>query len=253
MESICSNRHLASIKLCRANAANATIRTAAIACAEESNPQLPTRLRRSKRRLRRNRERSKQPRPLQLSHGRIIWLPCHSFCDTHHKMGVLSRLRRPQRYSHSWSQREQDDASQVLGSLSQRQGCTCSDSGEVAMAAKTSRGLPEYRVRGGLPIFRAGRVEGGCRVDAIAVSYDTAVSEVGRLVLVWAHKAAALAVHESAFGAKRTSQQRFLMSVFATKRTSVARQGPQSSSAARFTAGAFGFLTVTQCGERPER
>ena len=43
-------------------------------------------------------------------------------------------LRRPQRYSHSWSQREQDDASQVLGSLAQRQRCTCSDSGEVALA-----------------------------------------------------------------------------------------------------------------------
>jgi hypothetical protein len=28
---------------------------------------------------------------------------------------------------------------------------------------------------------------------------------------------------------------------------------PQSSSASRFTAGAFGFLTFTQCGERPER
>ena len=32
-----------------------------------------------------------------------------------------------------------DDASQVLGSLAQRQRCTCSDSGEVALAAKTSR------------------------------------------------------------------------------------------------------------------
>src|SRR6516162_3271497 len=29
-------------------------------------------------------------------------------------------------------------------------------------------------------------------------------------------------------------------------------QRPQSSSASRFTAGAFGFLTLTQCGERPE-
>jgi hypothetical protein len=28
---------------------------------------------------------------------------------------------------------------------------------------------------------------------------------------------------------------------------------PQSSSASRFTAGAFGFLTLSQCGERPER
>ena len=28
---------------------------------------------------------------------------------------------------------------------------------------------------------------------------------------------------------------------------------PQSSSASRFTAGAFGFLTFTQCAERPER
>jgi hypothetical protein len=27
----------------------------------------------------------------------------------------------------------------------------------------------------------------------------------------------------------------------------------QSSSASRFTAGAFGFFTFTQCGERPER
>jgi hypothetical protein len=26
----------------------------------------------------------------------------------------------------------------------------------------------------------------------------------------------------------------------------------QSSSASRFTAGAFGFLTFTQCGERPD-
>jgi hypothetical protein len=31
------------------------------------------------------------------------------------------------------------------------------------------------------------------------------------------------------------------------------RQLPQSSSASRFTAGAFGFLTLTQWGERPER
>ena len=53
--------------------------------------------------------------------------------------GRTDVLRRPQRYSHSWSQREQDDASQVLGSLAQRQRCTCSDSGEVALAAKTSR------------------------------------------------------------------------------------------------------------------
>src|SRR5215831_20388138 len=30
-------------------------------------------------------------------------------------------------------------------------------------------------------------------------------------------------------------------------------QRPQSSSASRFTAGAFGFLTLSQCGERPER
>src|SRR5262249_51812743 len=30
-------------------------------------------------------------------------------------------------------------------------------------------------------------------------------------------------------------------------------QRPQSSSASRLTAGAFGFLTLTQCGERPER
>jgi FkbM family methyltransferase len=30
-------------------------------------------------------------------------------------------------------------------------------------------------------------------------------------------------------------------------------QRPQSSSASRITAGAFGFLTFTQCGERPER
>src|SRR6516165_9105907 len=30
-------------------------------------------------------------------------------------------------------------------------------------------------------------------------------------------------------------------------------QRPQSSSASRFTAGAFGFLTFTQCGERPDR
>jgi hypothetical protein len=30
------------------------------------------------------------------------------------------------------------------------------------------------------------------------------------------------------------------------------RLPPQSSSASRFTAGAFGFLTLTQCGERPE-
>jgi hypothetical protein len=29
--------------------------------------------------------------------------------------------------------------------------------------------------------------------------------------------------------------------------------GPQSSSASRVTAGTFGFLTLTQCGERPER
>ena len=28
---------------------------------------------------------------------------------------------------------------------------------------------------------------------------------------------------------------------------------PQSSSASRLTAGAFGFLTFTQCGDRPER
>jgi hypothetical protein len=28
---------------------------------------------------------------------------------------------------------------------------------------------------------------------------------------------------------------------------------PQSSSASRFTAGAFGFSTFTQCAERPER
>jgi hypothetical protein len=28
---------------------------------------------------------------------------------------------------------------------------------------------------------------------------------------------------------------------------------PQSSSASRMTAGAFGFLTFTQCGDRPER
>jgi hypothetical protein len=27
---------------------------------------------------------------------------------------------------------------------------------------------------------------------------------------------------------------------------------PKSSSASRLTAGAFGFLTFTQCGERPE-
>jgi hypothetical protein len=51
---------------------------------------------------------------------------------------VKRNRARPQRYSHSWSQREQDDASQVLGSLAQRQRCTCSDSGEVALAAKTS-------------------------------------------------------------------------------------------------------------------
>jgi hypothetical protein len=31
------------------------------------------------------------------------------------------------------------------------------------------------------------------------------------------------------------------------------RQNFQSSSASRITAGAFGFLTLTQCGERPER
>ena len=31
------------------------------------------------------------------------------------------------------SQREQDDASQVLGVLAQRQRCTCSDSGEVGL------------------------------------------------------------------------------------------------------------------------
>jgi hypothetical protein len=30
-------------------------------------------------------------------------------------------------------------------------------------------------------------------------------------------------------------------------------QRPQSSSASRFTAGAFGFLTFIQCGDRPER
>jgi hypothetical protein len=30
------------------------------------------------------------------------------------------------------------------------------------------------------------------------------------------------------------------------------RRRPQSSSASRFTAGAFGFLTLTQCAERPE-
>ena len=29
-------------------------------------------------------------------------------------------------------------------------------------------------------------------------------------------------------------------------------QRPQSSSASRFTAGAFGFLTLSQCGERPD-
>jgi hypothetical protein len=29
-------------------------------------------------------------------------------------------------------------------------------------------------------------------------------------------------------------------------------QRPQSSSASRFTAGAFGFLTLIQCGDRPE-
>jgi hypothetical protein len=34
---------------------------------------------------------------------------------------------------------------------------------------------------------------------------------------------------------------------------SLTYSGPQSSSASRFTAGAFGFLTCTQCGERPER
>ena len=53
--------------------------------------------------------------------------------------GRTDVLRRSQRYSHSWSQREQDDASQVIGGLAQRQRCTCSDSGEVAWAAKTSR------------------------------------------------------------------------------------------------------------------
>src|SRR5215471_6772115 len=31
------------------------------------------------------------------------------------------------------------------------------------------------------------------------------------------------------------------------------RGEPQSSSASRLTAGAFGFLTFTQCDERPER
>jgi hypothetical protein len=31
------------------------------------------------------------------------------------------------------------------------------------------------------------------------------------------------------------------------------RQRPQCSSASRFTAGAFGFLTFTQCADRPER
>jgi hypothetical protein len=30
-------------------------------------------------------------------------------------------------------------------------------------------------------------------------------------------------------------------------------QRPQSSSASRFTAGAFGFLTFSQCAERPDR
>jgi uncharacterized protein GlcG (DUF336 family) len=45
-------------------------------------------------------------------------------------------------------------------------------SGEVAGFVDHSRvdevigeGLPEYRVRGGLPIFRDGRIEGGCGVD----------------------------------------------------------------------------------------
>ena len=37
------------------------------------------------------------------------------------------------------------------------------------------------------------------------------------------------------------------------KRRSVTDQRPQSSSASRFTAGAFGFLTLTQSGERPRR
>jgi hypothetical protein len=42
---------------------NATIRTAAITCVAESNQPPPTRLRRSKRRLRHNRERSRLPSP----------------------------------------------------------------------------------------------------------------------------------------------------------------------------------------------
>src|SRR6516164_1344842 len=37
------------------------------------------------------------------------------------------------------------------------------------------------------------------------------------------------------------------------KRRSVTDQRPQSSSASRFTAGAFGFLTLIQSGERPRR
>jgi hypothetical protein len=38
-----------------------------------------------------------------------------------------------------------------------------------------------------------------------------------------------------------------------TSRWRSPRQRPQSSSASRFTAGAAGFLTLSQCGERPER
>jgi len=46
-----------------ANIVNAIIRTAAITCLAESNPLRPTRLRRSKRRLRHNPGRSHQPHP----------------------------------------------------------------------------------------------------------------------------------------------------------------------------------------------
>ena len=59
---------------------------AAITCFAESNPPPPTRLRRSKRRLRHNRERSKAT-----SHSTIITdvhnlALCHAFCGAHHEM-----------------------------------------------------------------------------------------------------------------------------------------------------------------------
>jgi hypothetical protein len=61
-------------RLGRANIADATIRTAAITCLAESNPPPPTRLRRSKRRLRHNRERSHPHLPSRLWHTVLKWV-----------------------------------------------------------------------------------------------------------------------------------------------------------------------------------